>query len=388
MRISTEGIYRVNLEALQAQQSKLASVQNQIATGTRYTAASEAPDAVAAVLRLDQRAVELNQYRHNANQLSLSLNLEEQALADGQNILQRLRELTVQANSSTLSATDLAAIAQEIRSQSDALLAVANRQDGNGDALFGGSHGSTPSFEKVGGVVSYLGDATPRRLQIAEGLSISSSHAGDRVFQRIAEGNGSFTLRPASINTGSAILGLQQTASYDGQAYQVSFVSGNYEVRDGGGALLQSGAAVPDLSLTVGGLQLNFDGTPANGDQFQLAPAASKDVFATIESIAAATEAPNSAARANALAAALADLDQAQENFSSIRSEVGSNLRLTQAGLDAADVTELQIQSTRSSLADVDYAEAASQLALRSSAYEAALQAFARTQSLSLFNYL
>ena len=111
MRVSTEGLYRVSLDALQTQQSRLASVQNQIASGKRYTAASEAPDAVAAVLRLDQRAAELAQYQHNADQATLSLNLEEQALSDGQNILQRLRELAVQANSSTLSSDDLAAIA-------------------------------------------------------------------------------------------------------------------------------------------------------------------------------------------------------------------------------------------------------------------------------------
>ncbi len=387
MRVSTEGLYRVSLDALQTQQSRLATVQNQIASGKRYTAASEAPDAVAAVLRLDQRAAELAQYQHNADQATLSLNLEEQALSDGQNILQRLRELAVQANSSTLSSDDLAAIAQEIRSQGQALMAIANRQDGNGDALFGGSGGETPSFESIAGVVNYLGDATPRRLQIGEGLDIAHSHPGDRVFQRVPEGNGRFVVRPGQ-NTGPAVVTVQEPAGFDGQSYQLVFDAGNYEVRDASGAVLQSGVATDNLSITVGGLQLDFAGQPADGDEFQIAPARSRSIFTTIESLAAATELGSSGARANAFSSALADLDQAQENFSSIRSEVGSSLRLTQAAQDAAEVTGLQIASTRSSLADVDYAEAASQLALRTSAYEAALQAFSSTQSLSLFNLL
>lgn len=387
MRVSTEGLYRASLEALQGQQSRLAQVQNQIATGKRYSAAAEAPDAFAAVLRLDQRAAEMAQYRHNADQASLSLNIEELALADGQDLLQRLRELAVQGNMATLGASDRAALSQEMRAVGDALMAIANREDGNGDALFGGSLGSGPAFTRNGGVIQYQGDATPRRLEIAEGLSIAGSHPGDRVFQRLPEGNGQFTLRPGA-NQGNALLQVTDGAGFDGQAYTLRFNGATYDVLDGSGAVLQSGAVQADMELVVGGVSLRFQGTPDAGDRFELAPARSRDVFTMVETLASALEAPNSAARANAMAAALADLDQASEAFSSLRAEIGTRLRLIDVANDAAETSLLQLESTRSNLADADYAQAASELALRTTAYEAALQAFSRTQSLSLFSML
>jgi flagellar hook-associated protein 3 FlgL len=47
-----------------------------------------------------------------------------------------------------------------------------------------------------------------------------------------------------------------------------------------------------------------------------------------------------------------------------------------------------QLETTRSSIEDLDYAEAASRLSQQSVTLQAAQQAFVRVQGLSLFNFL
>jgi len=48
----------------------------------------------------------------------------------------------------------------------------------------------------------------------------------------------------------------------------------------------------------------------------------------------------------------------------------------------------LQLEVTRSSIEDLDYAEAASRLSLESIVLQAAQQAFVKVQNLNLFNFL
>ena len=52
------------------------------------------------------------------------------------------------------------------------------------------------------------------------------------------------------------------------------------------------------------------------------------------------------------------------------------------------DAFNLQLKETLSELQDLDYAEAISRLNIQMLALQAAQQTFAKTQSMSLFNYL
>lgn len=84
----------------------------------------------------------------------------------------------------------------------------------------------------------------------------------------------------------------------------------------------------------------------------------------------------------------LADLDLALDNILKVRTTVGSRLR----ALDDQDAQNekfvLDMRSTLSDIRDLDYAEAISRFNLEQTALEAAQQAFARVQNLSLFNFL
>jgi flagellar hook-associated protein 3 FlgL len=138
---------------------------------------------------------------------------------------------------------------------------------------------------------------------------------------------------------------------------------------------------------------VGIDGTSAAGDSFTVAPSTKRDVFATIDALIAALEAPvgGSASRAqmhSKVGQLILDVDQATSHVSEARSELGSRVRALDDEEALGEGLGLQLTQTMSELRDLDYAEALSRLSQQLFGLEAAQQSYARTQSLSLFNYI
>ena len=91
------------------------------------------------------------------------LGLEEEAVGEAIEILQRVRELTLQANNGTASEADRHIIAVELAEHRAALLGIANTTDVDGRYLFGGySEATTPFTVSQSGSVVYNGDQGQR----------------------------------------------------------------------------------------------------------------------------------------------------------------------------------------------------------------------------------
>jgi flagellar hook-associated protein 3 FlgL len=71
-----------------------------------------------------------------------------------------------------------------------------------------------------------------------------------------------------------------------------------------------------------------------------------------------------------------------------MRTEVGSRLTMLDTQDRANDEYELQLETTRSEVRDLDFAEAVGRLNLQLTGLQAAQQAYTRVQGLSLFNFL
>src|SRR5690606_14007244 len=99
-------------------------------------------------------------------------------------ILQYAREQAVQAGNGSLSGTDLAHIGEDMKSQFQALLALANSQDGNGDYIFGGYRSQTPPYDGNLAGVTYLGDQGERTVQVSASRYMPVSLPGSAVFDR------------------------------------------------------------------------------------------------------------------------------------------------------------------------------------------------------------
>lgn len=107
-----------------------------------------------------------------------------------------------------------------------------------------------------------------------------------------------------------------------------------------------------------------------------------QDIFSTLYGIVTDFEADTRTANG------LQDLDLAEQNVLGVRATVGARLHALDAQEEMNDSFALYLQSSRSDIHDLDYAEAISRLNLQLAGFQAAQQAFVKVQGLSLFNYL
>ena len=402
-RISSNSLYEANVAQLLRRQVDLIATQNQIASGRRVNTASDDPLAAGAATAIDRSLAELDRFELNANVLGNRLNLQESNLTEAGELLQRVRELSIQAANAPLSATDRAALGREVRQIREGLLGIANGTDAAGRYLFGGAQDDRPPFVDAPAGVTYVGDQTQRRIDVAPALALADAEPGSEVWMRIPTGDGRVAAAAAIANTGTGLLGTFGVvdsalwAAGGSVGYRVAFTSPTtYEIQDAGGAPLvppQTGTYAPGDTLTFEGLQLRLNGEPATGDVFTVGPSGRQDIFGTLDDLADSLEAPATTVaervrQQNAIFVALASISTAQDHLIDKRAAGGARL----AGIDEAaalrEATSVTLKTTLSDLRDVNIAEAASRLAQQSTALDAAQLSFQRIASLSLFNYL
>jgi flagellar hook-associated protein 3 FlgL len=397
MRISTSGLYQQTLSALLSKQRDLAKTQQELASGTRLPRAASDPTAAGQAQRMDHALASLGHFERGANLLGNRLRLQENALQDAGDYLARARELTIQANTASVSPADRRLIAIEIRHIRGEMLAIANRDDGNGRHLFAGQRDGVVPFSDSAGVVAYAGDDGQNRIDVAPDLALADTDPGSEIFMRPRTGDGEVRGTADAANTGTGVLKstrVSDRAAWAGQSLQLRFDSPtSWSMVDAGGAVLSSGAYAPGDTLTAAGVQVQLTGAPATGDAFDIAPAPRRDVFATLESIADALEAPSDtpatrARQGNALALALGDVATAQDHFLALRAGTGARLNSLDNAASRRGDEDLSLRETLSTLRDVDYAEASTRLNLQMAAIEAAQRTMVRVQSSSLFDKL
>ncbi|MDH3547077.1 MAG: flagellar hook-associated protein FlgL [Gammaproteobacteria bacterium] len=396
MRVSTASAYINGISAIQRLQEALDFAQRQISTGRRILAPSDDPIASARSLELRESLSRLNQFDRNAGIATNRLSQEEAGLSSVGNVLQRVRELTLQANNATQSDETRALIAIEMREQLDHLVQLANQKDGTGRYLFSGNLGDVQPVTRMGSTFAYNGDQGQRFIQVGEGRQVADGDPGSAIFFQIRNGNGVFSTAAAAANTGTGLLGtgsVVDPTQYDQDQYTLRFIGpGNYEVVDSLGGIVTTGSYQSGDTVAFRGIEFSLSGQPATGDEFVVSPSQYQSVFATIDNIATAlersiTDDASRAAMTNGANAGLIDIDQALGKVLDIRTQVGSRLAVTESQVDSNGAYALIAQETLAEIEDLDYAEAISRLSLQVSTLEAAQQSFIRTQSLSLFNY-
>ncbi len=398
MRISTSQMHFSATNALLDQQSKLSRTQLQVATGRRILTPADDPVASATLLDLKQTRELTERFQLNADAARARLALEESTLGAVSDALVRVRELAVQGNNDTLSDTDRRSLAQEVRQIVDQLLGLANTRDNNGDYLFAGFQGNVRPFAaNNSGGFDYYGDDGTRMIAIGPGREVQDTDSGTAVFRAIRNGNGTFTTADGAGNTGTGIIDAgTATPAFVPDTYTITFTQAlptdpvTYQV-DGAvsGNVVPAGTPyVEGAEISFNGVVVSITGTPADGDTFTVSPAANQDLFTTVQNLALALEDTDPTARHNAINRVLADLDQAEENITNVRTSVGARLNAIDAQVRNNEDQILALDETLSLIGDLDYAEAVSRLNLQLTGLQAAQQAFIRVQNLSLFNFL
>jgi flagellar hook-associated protein 3 len=195
MRISTPTLYERGIASIQDQTGKLLKLNEQIAAMRRVLTPADDPVAAARAMEVSQSISTNEQYRANQKSAENSLALEESTLGQVENLLQRARELAVDAGNGAYDNTNRGYIAKELRILLQDLVSQGNATDGNGSYLFSGYQGGTTPFSVSSATppVAYNGDQGQRQLQIDASRRVATSDSGAEIFMNVKSGNGVFT---------------------------------------------------------------------------------------------------------------------------------------------------------------------------------------------------
>ena len=397
MRVSTQQLFEQGLNGIRNQQSRLADVQRQLATGLKVNQPSDDPAAAARIQQLERAVAQQQVFVENSGRAEQRLASEESALDSAGEVIRRVRELTVQAANDPVGQDGRQLIAVELRQRLDQLVSIGNSRDGDGEFMFAGAQTGTQPFNTVAGQVQYRGDSQQRELLIAPATTLRDGDPGDEVFMRVRDGNGTVRASAAAGNIGSGVIIAEpgvDNAAFNGDTFTLEFTAPDaFEVTDSGGTVVASGAFEPGESIEFAGVSVVVRGTPAAGDQFTVEPARFESMFSTIDQLATALESPPGSPAAQtrqrqAIEDALGQLDNAENRLLEVRASVGSRLQ----GIEDLQSTQqdigLGLQELVSEIRDLDFAEAIARLQQDLTTLEAAQQSFARIQGNSLFRFL
>ncbi len=416
MRISTLQAFNNGVAGLQRNYANVTRTQEQISTGNRILTPADDPVASVRLLQLEQQQNVLNQYSENLTAAKNSLTQEEVSLNSANTILQRVRELAVQAGNGALSSTDRASIAAELQEREDELLGLMNTRNARGEYLFAGFQGKTQPFvRQADGSYAYKGDEGQRKIQIASSLDIPISDNGKKTFVNITDA-GRLQATPTGALPGLRVgaplvqdeVAFSGTPAFPPGGIEIEFDTvnpQNYEIRSiAPPAVLGSGTLDSDPAkqdkLVFRGVVVNFDGTPAGGELVQITPRQSGgvdvqkqgvlDTIATLrQALLDAPDTPNGSLQVrDAVALGLANIDHAMVTLDSVRGEIGARLNVVETTQTDNEDVSLVNKSVQAQLRELDYAEALSRLSFQSIVLEAAQQSYVKIAGLTLFSQM
>ncbi|MES2606254.1 MAG: flagellar hook-associated protein FlgL, partial [Pseudomonadota bacterium] len=297
MRIATSQFYRQAMTAMQQQSSKLQQTQLQLTTGLKILRPSDDPSGAVKVLNLNANLGEVDQYNRNLSLAKTEISRQEDVLQSINDSLQRVRELTVQANNPTNHDSARVSIAKEIDQRMHEIVSLANSRDANGEYLFAGTQNTTTPFVQSGGQFIYQGDQAIRKIQIGEGQNMVVRDSGDNIFMKIPGGDGRVQIEPDAANSGSVLVGqyAANNAFVSGD-YTVEFAPQGadqkmfYTIRDSAAPsnVVANGEYIDGATISFTGVNMALTGVPQPGDKLSITPAESTNIFELVGSISAA----------------------------------------------------------------------------------------------------
>ena len=449
-RVGTANMYDNAIRNVSARQTSLVNLQENLTSGKRVVRASDDPVSAAqaerALTRISRIQTEQRALENQRNAIAQA----ESTMGDAIGLVQEARQLMVNAGNGALSSSERATIANQLQSLRDQLTAVANRTDTNGIPLLGAlGSAQSPFMGPLNGIPDYK-FAGQAGQTASDGVTLPNTLDGDSAFMFDAKRDGSFHAaitpgtstvivpgattpsvpamgQPNRALTTSAITVAEGTnfnknpATGLAYTYSVSFsnvtldpatntLSATYNVTSTDPAFVPPAQQTltpikigekgefninglpPGMSMKVTTLPTKaVDGTitpsPANGDTINISPQAS--VFSVIDkAIAEIKAAPNSNVAAQAISQALANVDIGLERMSNIRSYAGELLNRADRITGDQEKRSVQLESDRSRAEDLDMIKGISDFQNQQTGYQAALQAYASVQKLSLFNYI
>lgn len=179
MRITNNMLSQNLLRNLEAAQGRMNDLQNQLSSGHRINKPSDDPVGIENALRIKGTISSVDQWKNNASQALSIMNTTDSTMGDMTSMLQRIRELTVQAANDTSTSEDRKAMGQEVDQLKNQLQLLANTQIGN-KYIFGGTRTDQPPMPV--GTTTWQGNNQDITYPVGNNLNLPISVNGQTLF--------------------------------------------------------------------------------------------------------------------------------------------------------------------------------------------------------------
>ncbi len=301
MRVSTALIHNQGLQNILRQQEDLVRLQNELSAEKKILSPSDDPNGAARVIDINEALSQIKQFGENASYATQQLNLEETTLTSANLVLQRVRELAIQAaNTGVNDLQSNKATASEIKEKLQELFDYSNAKDENGDYIFSGFQSKTQTFTTDGaGNYTYNGDEGQTAIQIGSSRQVTSNNSGAEIFQMIRAGNGDFSVDATRTNAGTGKIStgsVVDRTAFQNHDYTVRFIdASSYEVFDNTAGAVVGVTPRPyndGSSITFDGIEVKVSGDPVAGDEFTVEASRFQDIFTTLNNLVRELETP------------------------------------------------------------------------------------------------
>ena len=397
MRITTANAFETSVDNLQRRQQELQLSQDRLTSGKRVARASDDPAAAA---RIERALAATSRADANQRGLEASRNAMQQAegaLGHATEALQQVRELLVAAGNGSYTDFERNNLGARIAGLRDQLLTIANRGDGAGGYLFGGQGSAMPPFVDAPGGVQFRGAAGQTETQAGERLPMTLDGAATWLSAR--SGNGVFVTAPAAGNGSGAWVDTGRVAdpsALTGADYLVVFgvsagVTTYSVLMNGAPTAVANQPYVAGQSIGFDGIAITVQGTPSNGDAFEVTPSAPElSLFSTLQGIVDELQSPGRSVAqvAQTVSSGLRDVDAVFGNLQLQRAAAGESLNRIDSLESRLAESKLGAQTERAVAEDLDMVQALSDFQAKQTGYDAALKTYSLVQRMSLFQYL
>jgi flagellar hook-associated protein 3 FlgL len=188
MRVSGSMINSQIIENLNIDLARLQDLNNQISTGKSINRPSDDPLGSQRLVNINESLAGVTQYQRNTQYVSNWVSASETTLTNSQSSMLQANSLAVRAgNDTTLNASDLSTMADQVNSILEQMVTTGNTQSG-GKYIYGGYQTQSAPFQvtRVSGeitAVTYAGDSGVEQVEIDSGLTVNKNVPGDQVFQ-------------------------------------------------------------------------------------------------------------------------------------------------------------------------------------------------------------
>jgi flagellin len=383
MRINTN-VMAINAQRnLDVTSTKMSKALEKLSSGLRINRSADDAAGLAISEKMRSLIRGLQQGGRNGQDGISMIQTAEGALSEVHGILQRMRELAVQAGNSTLSASDRTAISEEMLTLRNEIDNIASRTKFNGLSLLTGSLSTSQSG---GTLIVGLSLPTTTNADVAA-VDVSKLKAGTTyTFAKVDADTASLSDGTTTVNVDI----LDGTIGADG-TLTISF-SGAHQA-----TITVVGAAAKTVSDVLADLNTKTIITAAGSGSanFRVGAEATDTISVSFDDMRASaigtvgnriatlvTDNTNvsTVAKANTL---LASIDQAIQDVSTGRAKLGAAQNQVEAAVNSLGVVAENLSASESRIRDADIAKVSSELVARQIMQQAGVSVLAQANSSS-----